>query len=114
MLDKPRLLINAKHMRSVPTEAEAALWRYLRAGRLSAYKFMRQQPIGYFIVDFICFAQKLVVEVDGGQHVELKVRDEERTAWLESQGFQVLRFWNDDVLKRRELVLEEILRVLER
>ena len=114
MQDKTKLLSHAKHMRHVPTEAESALWRELRAGRLAGYKFKRQQPIGNFIVDFVCFEQKLVVEADGGQHVELKARDEARTAWLQAQGFRVLRFWNHDVLQRRDLVLEEILHQLEK
>ena len=114
MQDRKNLLAHAKRMRHVPTEAESVLWRHLRAGRLAAFKFKRQQPIGNFIVDFVCFEQKLVVEADGGQHVELKARDEARTAWLQAQGFRVLRFWNHDVLQRRDLVLEETLRQLER
>jgi very-short-patch-repair endonuclease len=114
MQDKTKLLIHAKRMRHVPTEAKSLLWRQLRAGRLADYKFKRQQPIGNFIVDFVCFAQKLVIEVDGGQHTDLKTRDEARTAWLQAQGFRALRFWNHDVLQRRDLVLEEILRQLER
>jgi very-short-patch-repair endonuclease len=113
MQGKTKLLVHAKRMRHVPTEAESLLWRQLRAGRLADYKFKRQQPIGNFIVDFVCFAQKLVVEVDGGQHTDLKIRDEARTAWLQAQGFRVLRFWNHDVLQRLELVLEEILHQLE-
>jgi very-short-patch-repair endonuclease len=113
MQDKEKLLAHAKRMRHVPTEAESLLWRQLRAGRLADYKFKRQQPIGNFIVDFVCFAQKLVIEVDGGQHADLQARDEARTVWLQAQGFQVLRFWNHDGLQRRDLVLEEILRQLE-
>jgi very-short-patch-repair endonuclease len=113
MQDKTKLLVHAKRMRHVPTDAESTLWRQLRAGRLADYKFKRQQPIGNFIVDFVCFSQKMVIEVDGGQHVDLKIRDEARTAWLQAQGFRILRFWNNDVLQRRELVLKEILRQLE-
>jgi len=113
MQDKTKLLIHAKRMRHVPTDAESLLWRQLRAGRLANYKFKRQKPIGSFIVDFVCFAQKLIIEVDGGQHVDMQPRDEARTAWLQAQGFRVLRFWNHDVLRRQELVLEEILRWLE-
>ena len=113
MQDNPRLLQHAKRMRHLPTEAEMQLWRQLRAGRLCAYKFKRQQPIGRFIVDFVCFTHKLIVEVDGGQHVELQAADALRTTWLESEGFRVIRFWNDDVLQRSQFVLEEILRVLE-
>jgi adenine-specific DNA-methyltransferase len=114
MQDKTKLLIHAKRMRHVPTDAESILWRQLRAGRLADYKFKRQKPIGNFIVDFVCFAQKLIVEVDGGQHADMQERDEARTAWLQAQGFRVLHFWNHDVLQRRELVLEEIFRRLER
>jgi very-short-patch-repair endonuclease len=113
MQDEPRLLRNAKRMRHVPTDAEALIWRKLRAGRLSALKFKRQQPLGRFIVDFVCFSRKLIVEVDGGQHADALIADQARTAWLESQGFRVIRFWNHDVLKRTESVLEEILRALQ-
>jgi very-short-patch-repair endonuclease len=113
MQGKEKLLAHAKHMRHVPTEAESTLWRHLRAEQLADYKFKRQQPIGNFIVDFVCFAQKLVIEVDGGQHADMQARDEARTAWLQAQGFRILRFWNHDVLQRRDLVLEEILRQLE-
>jgi len=113
MQDKPLLLRHAKRMRHVPTEAEMLLWRQLRAGRLCAHKFKRQQPIGHFIVDFVCFEHKLIVEVDGGQHVQMQSRDAVRTAWLETQGFRVIRFWNNDVLQRSWFVLEEILRMLE-
>jgi adenine-specific DNA-methyltransferase len=102
----------AQRMRFAPTDAEAALWHNLRAGRLADHKFKRQQPIGNYIVDFVCFQRKLVVEVDGGQHVEAKPHDDLRTAWLETQGFRMIRFWNDDVLLRMERVLDEIIRVL--
>ena len=112
MQEKTRLLIHAKRMRYAPTEADSTLWRQLRAGRLADYKFKRQQPVGNFIVDFVCFEQKLVVEVDGGQHADMQEWDEARTKWLQAQGFRVMRFWNHDVLQRRELVLEEILRRL--
>ena len=113
MQKQPNLLLHAKRMRRSPTDAEALLWRQLRAGRLCQYKFKRQQPIGRFIVDFVCFTHKLIIEVDGGQHLDLQSADEVRTAWLQKQGLQVIRFWNDDVLQRCESVLEEIVRVLE-
>ncbi len=112
MSGEQRNLIYAKRMRQAPTDAEAQLWRHLRAGRLIQHKFKRQQPIGGYIVDFVCFARKLVVEVDGGQHAEAKSHDDLRTAWLETQGFRVIRFWNDELLQRTELVLDEIIRVL--
>ena len=113
MPGKAELLSYAKRMRHAPTDAESALWRHLRAGRLADHKFKRQQPIGNFIVDFVCFTQKIIIEVDGGQHADMQTADKARTAWLEAQGFRVLRFWNDDVLQRMELVLEEVVRVLE-
>ncbi len=78
-------------------------------------KFRRQQPIGPYIVDFVSFERKLVVEVDGGQHNEKDgmAKDDKRTKWLEAEGFQVLRFWNNDVVTNIEGVLENIRAVLE-
>ena len=107
-----RLLLFAKQMRHTPTTAERRLWLHLRAWRYQGWKFKRQQPIGPYIVDFVCFEQRLVVEVDGSQHIELALADEVRIRWLESRGFRVLRLWNDEVLGRTDVVLEEILRGL--
>jgi very-short-patch-repair endonuclease len=78
-------------------------------------KFRRQTPIGPYIVDFVCLERELVVEIDGGQHMATaqRAKDEERTRWLETQGFMVLRFWNDEVLNQMEAVLERILRACE-
>ncbi|MBL8520681.1 MAG: endonuclease domain-containing protein [Betaproteobacteria bacterium] len=95
-------------MRSKPTDVEARLWMQLRAGQLQGLKFKRQVPIGNYIADFVCFASKLIVEVDGGQHNGSK-HDEIRDAWLRSQGFVVLRYWNNDVLCNMEGVLTDIL-----
>lgn len=103
------LRVYAKQMRSNQTEAEAQLWQRLRAHRLDGLKFKRQKPIGRFIVDFVCHECALVVEVDGGYHAEQVEYDEARTAWLKSQGFQVLRFWNHEVLWQTESVLRRIL-----
>ena len=100
-------------MRSSPTDAEARVWRHLRAGRFSGYKFRRQQPIDHFIVDFVCFGRRLIVEVDGGQHAE-SAEDVVRTRYLESQGFRLSRFWNHDVLQQTDVVLQAILDALER
>jgi very-short-patch-repair endonuclease len=108
------LLPLAKSMRSTSTQAESRLWWHLRAARFRGFKFRRQQPLGDYIVDFICFDRKLIVEVDGSQHLEAVWQDDVRTAWLESQGFTVLRFWNDAVLRDTGCVLEEILRMLDR
>ena len=112
MVRTSRSLAHAKRMRHSPTDAETRLWRNLRAGRLAGYKFRRQQPLGRYIVDFVCFEERLVIEVDGGQHLDAQLSDASCTKWLESEGFRVLRFWNDDVLLRNSLVLEEILRAL--
>jgi very-short-patch-repair endonuclease len=90
------------------TDAEICLWRRLREQRLRNYKFRRQQPIGRYVVDFVCLQNRLVIELDGGQHVESKEVDTARTQWLESQGFRVLRFWNDDVLCKTDTVMRAI------
>lgn len=100
---------NARKLRVDQTEAEARLWLKLRGRRLVDAKFRRQTPVGHYIVDFMCFEAKLIVELDGGQHAVNSVADDERTAWLEGQGFRVLRFWNNDVLDNIEGVVERIL-----
>ncbi|MBI2292182.1 MAG: DUF559 domain-containing protein [Betaproteobacteria bacterium] len=88
------------------------LWLQLKNRNLGGFKFRRQHPIPQYIVDFVCLEQKLIVELDGGQHLEQTVRDAERTACLGSKGFRIVRFWNDDALKRTGTVLDEILRQL--
>jgi very-short-patch-repair endonuclease len=100
----------AKQLRQTMTDTERLLWRYLRRSHFGV-KFRRQQPIGQYIVDFVCFENKLVVEVDGGQHLE-SASDERRDAWLRGQGFEILRFWNNQVLEQTEAVLEKIYGVL--
>ena len=82
----------AKNLRKKSTDAERLLWRHLRAKQLEGFKFRRQQPIGNYVVDFVCFENRIVIEVDGGQHAIEKEKDSERTKWLESQGFKILRF----------------------
>ena len=84
------------------------MWKHLCQRQLNGLKFRRQQPIGNYIVDFACFEKRIVVEVDGGQHQEEKGKDIERDKWLQSQGFQILRFWDDEVLKNIEGVLAVI------
>ena len=107
-----RLLANAKRMRRNPTDAERALWRVLRARRLCKWKFRRQERLASYIVDFICFEARLIVEADGSQHVE-SAGDAVRDAFLNAQGFRILRFWNNDVLTNREGVLTAVLAALE-
>jgi len=103
----------ARELRKRLTNAEKKLWKHICLRQIAGHKFRRQQPIGKYIVDFACLEKKLVVEVDGGQHSEQSAYDEERTAWLESQGYRVLRFWNNEVLKEIEIVLDVIAGVLE-
>ena len=93
---------HARHLRTHSTDAERVLWRHLRAYRLRGHKFRRQAPIGRYIVDFVCFELRLVIELDGGQHAERTKYESDRTAWLRGQGFRVLRFWNTDVLNNLE------------
>jgi len=102
----------AKTMRSEPTEAERALWRLLRAHRLSGLKFRRQVPIEGYIADFVCFEAKLIVEADGGQHSEA-TRDVERDKRFTAAGFRTLRFWNNDILSNPEGVAATILKAAE-
>jgi len=109
---KERLIKFAKSMRRQPTNAEAIIWATLRGARMQGFKFKRQQPIGAYIVDFVCFECGLVVEIDGGQHAEDVSADQHRSNWLQSQGFRILRFWNNEVIERRDDVLESIIRAL--
>jgi very-short-patch-repair endonuclease len=102
----------ARELRKNLTEAEHMLWRHLRLRQLGGCKFRRQQPIGKYIVDFVCFEKRLIVEVDGGQHSGNINYDSERDAWLEEQGFSVLRFWDNQVLKEMEAVEEVIMGTL--
>lgn len=100
----------ARRLRKNSTQAERALWQQLRAARLNGHKFRRQQPIGRYLVDFVCFEARLIVEVDGGQHADQQPYDEKRTAWLKAERFRVLRFWNTEVLGNLEGVKEVIAR----
>jgi len=90
------------------TDAEKHLWQHLRARQVNGFKFRRQHPIGKYILDFACINAKLAIEIDGGQHNEMQNQDNLRTAWLETHGWKVLRFWNNDVLQNTAGVLEVI------
>ncbi len=98
----------ATTMRREPTDAEAAMWRLLRDRRLSTSKFRRQVPFRNYILDFVCFEQQLIVEIDGSQHAD-SARDAARDAALMAEGFRIARYWNNDVLQRPKSVLEDIL-----
>jgi very-short-patch-repair endonuclease len=98
---------NAKRLRRDMTDVERILWSNLRGRRFERFKFRRQVPIGKYIADFVCFERSLIVELDGSQHEGSK-HDELRDAWLRSQGFRVVRFWNIDVLKALDGTLRAI------
>ena len=91
------------------TEIERRLWFLLRGRRLEGCKFRRQHPIGSFIADFACVEHRLIVELDGGQHTELRAAyDTRRTAWLDTQGWRLMRFWNDAVYSTPDDVVDAI------
>ena len=102
----------ARMLRKNQTDAERQIWKHLRNRGLAGYKFRRQYSVGPCIVDFVCLERWLVIELDGGQHMEQQQKDERRTASLESHGFRVVRFWNNDVLHSTESVLNAILEAL--
>ena len=102
----------SRELRLNATDAERKLWAQLSARKVAGARFNRQFPIGPFICDFVSRSAKLVIEVDGGQHAVDVAKDEVRTAYRESRGYRVIRFWNNDVLERIEGVVLEIERVL--
>ena len=102
----------ARKLREDATEAEKLLWSRLRNKQVLGAKFRRQQPIGPFIVDFVCLQKKVVIELDGGQHRAQIEKDKKRDMWLRHQGYEVLRFWNNEVLQNLEGVLETVRRKL--
>jgi len=106
-----RTVRTERRLRRNSTDAEMTLWFALRDRRLGGYKFVRQEAIGGYIVDFVCREKKLIVEVDGGQHAD-NPRDARRDAELVAQGYRVLRFWNSDVLRNTTGVIETILESL--
>src|ERR1041385_991674 len=98
------IIDRARQLRINPTEAERRLWSALRDRRLRGCRFRRQHPVGDYIVDFASTRHRLIVEADGGQHAD-NIEDQQRTAWLESEGWRVLRFWNNDILANTEGVV---------
>jgi very-short-patch-repair endonuclease len=105
----------ARRLRNNMTDAERRLWRVLRCHQLKAFKFRRQAAIDKFVVDFVCFSHKLIIELDGGQHNDTLMieYDRERTKWLGSRGFHVLRFWNHDVFENLNGVVDVIWKTLQ-
>jgi len=108
----PKIFTRAQELRHNQTEAETKLWAHLRSHRLDEVGFRRQHAIGNYIVDFCAPRQKLIIELDGSQHLGLEEYDAERTAFLKSKGYQVIRFWNKDVMKDIEGVVKVILDAL--
>jgi len=102
----------ARNLRRTLTDAELQLWQLLRPRQLVDAKFRRQVPIGPWIVDFVCFEHMLVVEADGSQHAENQ-RDQARDADLQERGFRILRFWNNDILRNTNGVLQQIFETIE-
>ena len=103
-----RLTKLAKALRKRSTDVELLLWRKLKARQLEGIQFRRQQPIEDFIVDFVSFEKRIIIELDGGQHVRDKNVDRERDQFFEENGFTVLRFWNSEVLENLDGVLERV------
>ena len=103
----------ARRLRRTMTDAERRLWQGLRGRQMHGHKFRRQYPLCGYVVDFVCLEASLVIEADGGQHAEQTAYDEERTRKLEQSGFRMMRFWNDEILRNTEIVLETIFLALD-
>jgi very-short-patch-repair endonuclease len=100
-------------LRSNLSDAELVLWRLLRGRQICGLKFRRQHPFGDYILDFVCLENRLVTEVDGGQHGQRAKYDQNRTQKMQTAGFRVLRFWDNEVLKEKESVREKIWMMVE-
>jgi very-short-patch-repair endonuclease len=102
----------ARELRKNMTDTERFAWQRLRQRQFVGYKFRRQVPLGPYIADFVCLKRRPILEFDGGQHAERVDYDERRTQWLETQGFRVLRFWNNEVLQEWDGVEQVIIEAL--
>ena len=105
---KKKLRNISRILRKKSTDAESYLWRYLRNRQIEEFKFRRQQPLGKYIVDFVNFKRKIVIEIDGGQHAIYKEKDKVRDSWLRKEGYEVLRFWDNEVLNNMEGILKVV------
>ena len=112
MHPKPDAIRFARQLRQADNDAEALLWFELKAKRLGGFKFVRHFPVGPYFADFLCRSERLVVELDGSQHAE-SVHDARRDAFMATDGYSIMRFWNTDVFKERDSVCETILAALE-
>jgi very-short-patch-repair endonuclease len=104
----------ARELRKNMTDTERLLWSKLRGKQFGGFTFRKQAPIGDFIVDFVCFDRKVVIELDGGQHAISVEEDKKRSEWLISQGFRMLRFWNHEFIEDSDMVMEAIWLALQR
>ena len=108
----PKIFSRAKELHRNMSPAETKLWKHLRAHQMSDVHFRNQHAIGNYIVDFCAPRKKLIIELDGSQHLEQKEYDEERTKYLEARGYRVLRFWNNEIMNNTEGVVKVIWSVL--
>ena len=106
--DVRRIVARARKLRRNSTDVERKLWHRIRDKQIDEFRFRRQRPIGKYIVDFVCLDAKLIVELDGGQHAGDAAYDQRRTAFLESLGYAVLRFWNNEVIENMDGVLQRL------
>jgi very-short-patch-repair endonuclease len=109
----PKIMHRAGELRKEPTPAEQKLWAYLRGDKLNGVNFRRQHAIGNYIADFVAIKKKLIIELDGSQHLQQEKYDEERTRYFESLGYKVIRFWNNAVMKDINGVIRAIQLALE-
>ncbi len=105
------IITNARRLRKQMTESEKKLWQALRGRQLQNYRFRKQVPLGRYIADFVCHKAKVIIELDGGQHNqdEVAIYDQMRTHWFNEQGYEVCRFWNNEVMQQLEEVMGTIL-----
>jgi very-short-patch-repair endonuclease len=104
----PRKVVLARNLRKTTTPHESKLWYHLRSGRFKNLKFRRQHPIGKYIVDFCSISTGLIIELDGGQHNEQVIYDQARDKYLRTRGYTILRFWNNDIDRNLNSVLDKI------
>jgi len=104
----PKIKSNSRALRKNMTDVERMLWAKIRNRQLQGFRFRRQHPIGRYIVDFVCLELKLIIELDGGQHIDQQQYDTNRSQWLQTNGFKTVRFWNSDILDNLEGVMETI------
>lgn len=109
----PKIFARAKQLHRDMTPVEIKLWKHLRAHRMGGVHFRNQHAIGNYIVDFCAPRRKLIIELDGSQHLEQQEYDEERTKYFEARGYRVLRIWNHDVMNHIDAVLQVIWNVLQ-